>query len=276
MAGMDVLKEAGKSALGMLEKAYIQIEDNRAGHINVVEKAGQGNMSLADKLFDVSDSSGTNIGSFKLDEIATVRNQVIDNAIKNNMTSIKKYVVRFNPSTLSLNAYGGGRVAKTSFDGGQGKIVYEGMEATIRFNVQLIFDAQSNEDCFMNDIADVKGNIKKGVNVVKQKRNSVQNQVEGFIAALRSPYTRRITFSWGKLAYIGVLTEVDAEYTMFSIHGRPVRAVVNLGMTCMDPSISKNNMGQWTKSYENAFSNKSKTNLESVGQNVGNLLNINL
>ena len=267
MGKSDILKEAGKSALGIIEKAYIEIEDNRVSQISVVE--GKNNM------YDVSFSDGSFVGSFSKNELSAVAKSIKNSPKYDGMTKIKRYIVRFNPSTISINAYGGGRIAKTSFDGNEAKTVYEGLEATIAFNVQLIFDAESNEDCFMNEVADIKGNIKKGVNVVRKKRYSVQNQVEGFIAALRSPYTRRVTFSWGNLSYRGVLTDVDAEYTMFSIHGRPVRAVVHLGMMCTDADIAEDNMGQWKKNFEKAFSSN-KTNLESVSQNVGNLLNINL
>lgn len=267
MAGLDILKEAGKSALGMIEKACIEIEDNRVKQISVVE--GKSNK------YDVSFSDGKIAGSFFKNELPKVREAVKNSPKYEGMTKIKRYTVRFNPSTLSIYAYGGGRVAKTSFDGNQAKTVYEGMEATIGLNVQLIFDAESHEDCFMNEIADVKGTIKKGVNVVRNKRYSVQNQVEGFIAALRSPYTRRVRFSWGNLSYRGVLIDVDAEYTMFSIHGRPVRAIVNLGMACMDEDVAEDNMGQWKNSFETAFSSKGER-LESAGQNVGNLFNINL
>ena len=275
MAGMDILKEAGKSALGMLEKACIQIEDNRAGHINVVERAGQSGLLGSEKIFDVTHADGSELGGFKLDEISEIKKGFMLKAEVDGLTKIKKYTVRFNPSTLSLYAYGGGRVAKTSFDGNQTKTVFEGMDATIGLNVQLVFDAESNEDCFMNEIFDIKGNVKKVVNAARGKRNSVQNQVEGFIAALRSPYTRRVTFSWGNLSYRGVLTQISSEYTMFSIHGRPVRAVVNLEIACMEETVSKKNMGQWNKSFNKAFSGET-TNLESAGQTVGNLFNINL
>lgn len=276
MAKLDILKQAGMSAIGMVEKAIIEIEDNRVSKINVVE-TGDGRFSASTVAGKNSGKiMGKNLGIFTKSEIDVVKNSLIEMSRLDGETKTKRYKVRFNPSTLSFSAYGGGRVAKTSFDGQNAKIVYEGMDSTISLNVQLIFDAESNEDCFMNEITDVKGIVKKGINTIKKKRNSVQSQVEGFIAALRSPYTRRVTFVWGKLSYKGVLSSVDSEYTMFSIHGRPVRAVVNIGINCSDEDVLHNNMGQWEKSFKEAFSNKDKTNLESVSQNVGNLINFNL
>lgn len=276
MAGLDILKQAGMSAVGMVEKAYIEIEDNRVAKIAVTQ-TGDDEFSASEIVKSNSgNNEGKHLGKFNGKEMSIIQQQYIEAARINGMTKTKRYKVRFNPSTLSISAYGGGRVAKTSFTGDGTKIEYAGMDTTILLNVQLIFDAESNEDCFMNEITDVKGNIKKGVNIVKNKRYSVQNQVEGFIAALRSPYTRRVRFVWGKnLSYKGVLTNLESEYTMFSIHGRPVRAVVNIGINCSDEDIVHDNMGQWKDSFDKAFS-KNKTNLESAAQNVGNLINFNL
>ena len=276
MAKLDILKQAGMSAIGMVEKAIIEIEDNRVSKINVAE-TGDGQFSasaIAGK--NSGKNMGKNLGKFTKNEVTVIKKSLMDMSRLDGEAKTKRYKVRFNPSTLSLSAYGGGRVAKTSFDGQNAKIVYEGMDSTISLNVQLIFDAESNEDCFMNEITDIKGIAKKGINTIKKKRYSVQSQVEGFIAALRSPYTRRVRFVWGKFSYKGVLSNIDSEYTMFSIHGRPVRAVVNIGINCTDEDVVHDNMGQWEESFENAFSNKDKTNLESVSQNVGNLINFNL
>lgn len=275
MAGLDILKQAGMSAIGMVEKAIIEIEDNRVSKI-IISQTGEKEFSATTiAAMNSGRNVGKNLGKFGDDEINTVRESIIDLTRADGQTKIKRYKVRFNPSTLSLNAYGGGCVQKTSFDGKNSKIVYEGMDTTISLNVQLVFDAESNEDCFMNEIVDVKGIVKKGIDVARKKRNSVQNQVEGFIAALRSPYTRRVKFIWGNMSYKGVLSNVEAEYTMFSIHGRPVRAVVNIGINCTDEDVVYSNMGQWQKCFDEAFS-KDKTNLESAAQNVGNLINFNL
>jgi hypothetical protein len=62
---------------------------------------------------------------------------------------------------------------------------------------------------------------------------------------------------------------------MFSIEGRPVRAVVSIGFICSDETEADGNMGQWMTSYRKAFEGTA-SRLESVTQNVGNLFNINL
>ena len=269
MAALDILKEAGKSAVGGLAKAVIEIEDARLKEINVKDEKN-GSSSLID-------INGDKLATFSSKNVNTIKEQLGE--LFSESSTKKQYVVRFNPSELSLSASGGEnagiKVLKTSLDGSAITTGYVDMDASIDLNVRLIIDDMDVEDCFMNEIVDAKGTAKKAVKAATKKKNSVQNQVEGFIAALRSPYTRRITFIWGKMSYKGVLNSVNAEYTMFSIQGRPVRAVVDLDIACLDEDISESNMGQWEDSFKKAFSTD-KTNLESAGQNVGNLMNFNL
>lgn len=281
----SVGKETVGRAAGLIEKAVIEIEDARIKEVQVVETASgskKHTIKATGEIFEFKDkaTSGRNM----LDLITEAK---MNKSIRDLNVTKKRYTVRFNPNTLTLNAYGGGRVAKNTFDGTQNLAQYQAMDATIIFSVQLIFDDMSPEDCFMNEITDPKGILKRGAKAatslgnlatdkIKSVRNSVQKQVEGFTAALRSPYTRRVKFCWGNLSYEGILTHVDSEYTMFSIHGRPVRAVMNLTITCADQTISEESMGIWKKRFDEAFSNSDKSRLESAGQNVGNLMNINL
>lgn len=117
--------------------------------------------------------------------------------------------------------------------------------------------------------------IAKGVLAGKGKKdNSVQKEVEGFIAALRSKYTRRITFHWGTMNYTGVLNRVSAQYTMFNVLGEPIRAVVGLSLVCADKDVSPGNMGAWQKYYVELFGGGDQSFVGA--QKIGNLININL
>lgn len=254
----NVSKAAGKSAVGMLEKAVIEITDNRCDSIEVREGRNSTRVSVTDV------TSGLDLDNLNVAGVGLG-------------ATTKSFIVRFNPSELNIQARGGEPVGRQSFDGKGGGNIYAPMEVYIMFNARLIFDEMQPADCFMEEIASIKYFVVKPYEAITGRRNSVQGQVEGFIAALRNPYTRNVTFRWGKLEYSGVLNYLNTEYTMFSTQGRPVRAVVDIGIKCIDRNIDKNqSLKDWSKRYEEAFGKSDTTNLETVGQNVSNLFNINL
>lgn len=206
MIGLDILKEAEESVAKGLAKAVIEIEDNRVNEINVV-------------------LNSENIS-----------------AINANL-AIKRYIVKFNPTELSIIASGGEKVVKKSADGGNTNHEYVEMKSNIQLNVKLIIDEEGN---------------------------SVKKQVEDFISTLKNNYTRKIAFNWGAISYKGILNNVEAEYTMFSAYGSPIRAIVDLRINCIDNEAVNSNMEQWGKKFKEAFS-EDKINLKSVGRNAGNI-----
>ena len=162
---------------------------------------------------------------------------------------------------------------------GSGSINFIPVPIYISLNVKLLFDRMDPNDCFLSATTTVappemgKSLIKTGLNAFgKNKKMTVQQEVEGLIAALRSPYTRCITFSWSDMSYTGILNRVSAQYTMFNSSGIPVRAVVQLSLICADESISPNSLGSWQNAYETAFDGGSKS-LVSWTQRAGSLFN---
>ena len=148
--------------------------------------------------------------------------------------------------------------------------------------VKLIFDQVDPQDAFMSDkftlsyTSVTKGAVKGVKKLLGKKTNSVQTQVEGFIGALRNESTREITFAWGKMCYTGILNRISSQYTMFSVTGEPIRAVVTLTMVCADETIEGNTMGNWDAQYKKAFGSGESFSLTGAAQKVGNLFNFNL
>ena len=198
----------------------------------------------------------------------------------------KKFEVQFNPSDLQIEGHGGGRMPTTSFNNSNskerndsGSIDFIPVPIYISLNVKLLFDRMDPNDCFLSAKTNIapsemtKSVIKTGLTAFGvNKKMTVQQEVEGLIAALRSPYTRCITFRWGKLKYTGVLNRVSAQYTMFNSSGIPVRAVVQLSLTCADETVTPNSMGTWKEAYEKAFGGGSQS-LGSWTQKAGSLFN---
>lgn len=206
----------------------------------------------------------------------------------NNFSGTKKqFEVQFNPNELQIEGYGGGRIATTSYNnsGDQSKnassnITMMPMPVYVKMSVKLLFDRMDPSDSFLSaktnvsfssDVQSVVKNVTRAA--TGKTKLTVQEEVEGLIAALRSPYTRCITFNWGDMSYKGVLNRVASQYTMFNNAGEPVRAVVQLSLICADEKVSPHSLGSWQKAYEEAFKGGSSS-LVGAGQKVGSLLNI--
>lgn len=267
MAAKDILSEAGKSIIGKVTKAVIEIEDNRIRDVEIAPMQSG---------FGVKSNLTGNIKLVSAQELPEAVNSLRSMA-ESAVGTKKTFTVRFNPSKLTLQAQGGGMVAKTNFAAnGTSTVEYASMTPHIQLGVELIFDDASNADSFLSEKLSAGGMVRTGIDVVRNKTHSVQPQVEGFIATLRNPYTRNVTFHWGTMSYSGVVNYLNAEYTMFSISGHPVRATVSMGILCVDETVRDGNMGQWGEYFRTAFGTGDATNLESVSQNVGNLLNFQL
>ena len=200
--------------------------------------------------------------------------------------SKKQFQVQFNPSDLHIEGHGGGRMATTAFNNvdengrsGPAAIDFKPVPIHINLSVKLLFDNMNANECFLSAKTNIapselaKSVIKTGLSAAGiNKKMTVQQEVEGLIAALRSPYTRCITFNWGDMSYTGVLNRVSAQYTMFNSSGIPVRAVVQLSLVCADETVSPNSLGRWQDEYEQAFGGGSQS-LVSWTQRAGSLLN---
>ncbi len=281
---MNILNQALESttqAMGNIEKAIIVIEDNREG--NPV-------MEDAVSLQGGSSSAGLGFGNMVDGVVSSVESTLktaAQDAAEKMSGHNKTFYVQFNPSELTLSGFGGGMSTKTDYSVGTDSedlskgITFEEVGARISMNVNLIFDKVDPQDAFMADklntstTAMLSGAAKAVKTAMGRKDNSVQTEVEGFMAALRSVYTRRITFYWGRLCYEGVLNRIAARYTMFNVNGQPIRAVVALSLVCADKEVSSQSMGRWQQQYYEAFQGQNQSYVKAA-QKVGNLLNFNL
>ncbi len=282
MAGTDIFKSAGQSLTGAISKAIIEIEDERTSSkdVEVEDVKARGGISPLDtgggKVADLAAKAAETAGKIT-DAVENIAEQLPVAVSKK-----KRFEVKFNPSQITFSAVGGGKVSKTNFmAGGNVDLKYQEMKPRIQMNIQLIFDDYERTEAFMMEkfsdpTAMLRTSVGSIVSVAKNKTYGVRSQVEGFIGALRNDRTRKVTFYWGKLKYTGILIYVNAQYTMFSTDGSPIRAVVNISILNTDDSLGDAYMGQWQEGYDKAFGKSDVTNAGSVMQNVGNLLNIKL
>ena len=285
----NIGKSALQSLTGNIEKAIIEIEDERFRQEEIHKTQVERKKATAQDLGKISGEL-SKVAS-KVSETGSVLNklsvmdgvaQMAEKAVQTG-TRKKRFQVKFNPGQVTFTGIGGSQIEKKDYIKSEGKvdISYQEMKPRIEMRMQLIFDDYERTEAFMLEkFTDTTAIARTGVNAVVTattgKTYSVRPQVEGFMGALRNAYTRKVNFYWGKMKYSGELTDISTEYTMFSTDGNPIRANVNLGILLVDGELSYQSMGQWQMSYQKVFGQDEMTNAGNALQNVGNLLNINL
>lgn len=210
-----------------------------------------------------------------MDTLAFVTDAMGGNAsqvvVERESTAIKRLFLQFNPNMISINAQGGGYAQITNYGNDKGEeagLKYTIVEPRIEVTIPLVFDAVNNRDAFFEDKLNLNPTeIAKSAatfvqTAVMDQEFTVQTQVEGLMAAIRNDKTRQATFSWGDMSYSGLLNQVNANYTMFSPTGHPIRAVVSLVLLCLgDSAVGQGNMGKWMDKYDAAFGKEGVTSL---------------
>lgn len=186
--------------------------------------------------------------------------------------------VQYNPSTLSLQANAEAipfTYLQKNVDSG---IPNQNLRPPmVVLAVELLFDAMNPADAFMMDKARlsagaIASDIGGIVQNVKHGGYTVQPQTEGLVAALLRRDTRVVTFRWADMAFTGQIIEVRADYTMFSVSGKPIRSRVFMNIAQQVESDA--DVSYWDKALDHAFGGSASVNLKSAGQKVSNLLNL--
>ena len=226
---------------------------------------------------------GSTIGSARAALLGDVTGAA---ALTAGSSPVKRYFeVQFNPSSLTLDAH----VNHVSHQdtqndqqtNSQATFSDAVVQPYVQLSVDLIFDHVNNYDAFMWDKVrlGVGGTVANVVNAAVNGKQTytVQPEVEGLIATLREPKTRVISFVWGDFSFRGALQNVSAEYTMFSVSGRPIRAKVSLHLRQMLALVDQS---QWVKEFDKAFTVPGALNgasgLAAKARAATNLLNISI
>lgn len=181
----------------------------------------------------------------------------------------KQFRVQFNPSSLSISTDRRKKDPKKDVSEKTAAVDNDIMDFPANtMSVKLIFDRVNAQDAFMNEnlVLNPTSVAVQVTRAVKKKEFTVQPYVDGFIAAIRNPYTRKLTFQWGDLTFCGNLKSVNAVYTMFSTSGRPVRAEVTLSVAA---SRDEGDTIGYKKFDMDGLPEQSRTL-----QKVGNILNL--
>lgn len=275
---MGIGAQALGSLTGNIEKAVLVIDDYRAFAAKVV----QSTTPSADSLAAMGPAAALKAKAeaakrlAKTMESAKKLNAGKATAAPTNQNKRKIYHVQFNPSSFSINASADVALASDATGGEPSQDAQENPEFTL--DVVLLFNEVTIYDCFMAERftggLSVQGAKNVAAAIMKNAKGkvwSVQDEVEGLIAALRNPYTRNISFRWTDFCFTGELVSVWANYKMFSTEGRPVHAEVRLRI---HHSVQKKDLARWYAAYGRAFPGGAAS-ATKVGQKMGNLLNLN-
>lgn len=256
----NTLSEYFSNMLGNVEKAIIKVVDDGASKQEDAVKLEGGNVGQGIREQLSQAYVGNDVDRF---------NSIVD-LKKYHMkaealfASGKQFTVQFNPATLRIRAAGGGKTEIKNFlndaENNTGKPIgysYAPAPFSIHMDVDLIFNKVDPNDAFLElapSLGTFKGAGKSVFNLLGQNSSySVQNEIEGLIAATRCFNVCLLSFNWGKLCYSGVLQNLDTSYTVFNPKGEPVAGTVHLSMILINEDVNERNMGKWYEAYQKAF-----------------------
>ena len=155
MAANNILNAAGASLTGNIEKAIIEILDERelgkAKKVQVTTPkprtaTSSGISSAAANVKGVADAISKSSGS-NIDAAERILEQ--QRLTTGKLVKKKRFEVKFNPSQITFQGIGGGKINKiNNAAGGEVDMKYQRMNPRIQMNVQLLFDDYERTEAF--------------------------------------------------------------------------------------------------------------------------------
>ena len=288
MAASNILKSGVSSFTGNIEKAILEITDDRdlaePGKIKTqqVKKRGTTDLeagSVSEKITQAVAGIAEKAKNSKGLQNAA---ETLKKAVPEKTKGKKRFEVRFNPSQITFHAVSGSKLEKFNATAGE-KTGHQDqkMDYRIQMNIPLVFDSYDRTEAFMlekfSDVTSAARMTAGGVvSALNEYIHSVQHKVEGLTGALKNQYTRMIALYWGTMKYEGALTNVNAEYTMFSPDGTPIRAKVTISIHLVDQQLSDNYMGIWQDSFHRVFEGDKASKVGNTMSTVGSVFNIKM
>ncbi|MCL2035967.1 MAG: hypothetical protein FWG83_01090 [Oscillospiraceae bacterium] len=197
--------------------------------------------------------TGSTMGSSAIADAASAALESAGSAIPGG--DFHSLQVQFNPASIKFEANSVPVQAKYLQDRFDASIPNsQKRKESIFMTVDLIFDDVSNKDAFHGDKFRISASdvLAAAGTLTKELMGgySVQKQTNGLIAAIMRESTRVISFVWAKMKFTGILHEVQAKYTMFSISGKPIRSVVTLSLQQV---MTAGENKTWDKAFSDFF-----------------------
>lgn len=268
---IGISQQALASLTGHVETAVLVIHDFRT-QTEAAMSAGASGGGSGGGLLSAAKSTIAGVGQAASQALSGGSQATYDRSTNHMLT------VQFNPAQLTLNASAPPAPEQIKQSATGNRYVMKNMApAKLYMTVTLFFDDMNVYDSFMWEKITGLVNINTLVSremAIEESVHSVKDQVEALVAILRDKDTRCITFRWADFSFTGVLHAVQAQYTMFSTSGRPIRAAVLLRLL---HEIDQKFLNDWEKDFQNAFGPAgTSSNLVHTEQNISSLLNLGL
>lgn len=259
--GDGILSQAASDLTGKIETAYLVVHDYRS-----IKEKKQLQMTSPNQ-------SGVSLMD------AAKANAIMDDPTGPGLSAADRKIfrVQFNPSQIHLYTAAPAHTISNVTKSGNQQNTDTNNQPRIEMTLPLVFDAMNPADSFMLDKFTAGVSAQQIVNITsaaKGKVYSVQPQMEGLVAILRNPFTRQVTFHWGDFEFFGQVRQIMANYTMFSVTGRPVRGQITLRIT--QRANKSSDLASWTESFQKAFGGSGAGSFVRDGQRTSNLLNFNV
>ena len=168
-------------------------------------------------------------------QLLALKNGVSRSSTQNLMIAEKmlKYYwleVEFNPSTLRYTAMNGSFQQQQSVTGDIGShIAQYNVDAQTNMNFEIYVDSAI---CLSATTGLSVSTITSGIANLIRGRDfyNIAPLVDGICSLCNDVETQYIIFAWGKTIFWGVLEEVGAEYVMFDVDGKPIRAKLTMNI----------------------------------------------
>ncbi|MBE5913394.1 MAG: hypothetical protein E7274_04990 [Pseudobutyrivibrio ruminis] len=168
--------------------------------------------------------------------------------------------VEFNPSTLRYTARNGSQQQQSVTGDMAGHIAQYNVDAETKLHFEMYVDSAI---CLSASTgATLSTAISAGMNIFKGRDYyNIAPIVDGLCSLCHDFETQYVIFAWGKMAFYGILEEVNADYVMFDTDGKPIRAKVSVGIrqsgkTTKDEgeeSFLSKSQQYWDDVYKNYF-----------------------
>ncbi|MEG2073150.1 MAG: hypothetical protein RRY54_00120 [Angelakisella sp.] len=165
--------------------------------------------------------------------------------------------VQYNPSSISMTASAESmpiRPLLPAFD--PNVPLSASVPPSVIMMIELIFDDIVVPDAFMFDKFNISaGNIVNDVLLATDTTaHTVQPQTNALLAAMQRKNTREVTLYWADMCFHGIIRDMQAKYTMFSVSGRPIRSVMNFTIVQNSSNEDGDSANEyWKESMESVF-----------------------
>lgn len=146
----------------------------------------------------------------------------------------------------------------------------------VQFNPALLtFSTVASENLDKKNLSATEENPKSVSTISKAKKplkanfsfslvffgDSASDNANALIAAIRGPNTRKIGFTWGNIHVEGNYESINADFTMFDSGGSPMRANVDIVISCQ---MDKSSVSAYRNKLSAAIQNTSGDNLNKL------------